>query len=81
MVTPTHNGEIPAPSFRVILDLDRCEGHGRCVDTAPAVFTFADDAMTAALLCSHVGNDDLPAVERAVLGCPERAITVAEQAR
>ena len=33
--------------MRVVIDTERCTGHGRCYSLAPAVFTDDDDEGTA----------------------------------
>lgn len=58
--------------MNVVVDPDRCRGHGLCVEAAPDVFELRDDR-------SHVLLADPPpplhdAVEDAILLCPEAAI-------
>jgi len=65
-------------AMRVRVDEARCQGHGRCYDLAPDLFE-ADDIGN-----SHEKNDGVvpsgqeDLARRAVLNCPERAITIAE---
>lgn len=61
-------------AMRVTIDFDKCEGHGLCVLTAPAVFWIDDDGYTQFVT-------DPPASERdnvmaAAQDCPARAIQV-----
>jgi ferredoxin len=61
---------------RVTVDAEVCQGHARCWDVCPEVFSL-DDAGHA-----FVSVPDVPAalearVEQAVNVCPERAITLA----
>lgn len=61
--------------MRASIDQDRCAGHGVCVATCPAVFSFTDDGF------AEVTMDEIPAeyadlVEQAVSECPEHAISV-----
>jgi len=68
-------------AMRVHVDETRCQGHGRCYDLAPDLFE-PDDIGN-----SHETNDGMvpPGSEelarRAVLNCPERAITITEDER
>jgi len=65
-------------SSRVIVDPDRCTGHGRCYTLAPDVYD-ADDVGHCRLLVEEVSGE-LEA--RAAIGeqnCPEQAITVSRQ--
>lgn len=62
--------------MRIVLDPDRCQGHGRCYALAPALFG-CDDEGYAVLL---VEGDLDPAAEGdaqlAVDSCPEYAIAL-----
>ncbi|ORV93148.1 ferredoxin [Mycolicibacterium iranicum] len=58
----------------VVVDTDRCAGHGICVSTCPEVFILTDDGYAT------VGADATPtawrdAVETAIAQCPEHAIS------
>lgn len=61
--------------MRVRVDLDRCQGYGNCVVTAPDVFDLSDDGLVLLL-------EEQPAAERAedvlkaVKLCPVQAIAV-----
>jgi ferredoxin len=61
--------------MRVTVDGTRCQGHARCWQICPEVFSLDDEAR------SYVDNPEVPAaleskVHAAVANCPERAITV-----
>jgi ferredoxin len=57
------------------IDLDACQGHGRCYNLAPAVFRPTDDVGRAEVIPGvEITDDERPAVERAVAACPEMAI-------
>jgi ferredoxin len=64
--------------MKVVPDLDKCQGHGRCYDLAPNVFD-ADDEGRVLML---VGGELDGALEReariAVENCPEHALRVTE---
>ena len=63
--------------MRVVVDQERCTGHGRCYALAPDVFD-TDDFGHSVVLVSEVqlGTDLERQVQVAVANCPERAITV-----
>ena len=61
--------------MRVVIDTERCTGHGRCYTLAPEVFDADDDGY------GHVTAVDLPEGRRAqalvgIQNCPEQAITI-----
>jgi ferredoxin len=71
--------------MRVTVDLNRCEDHGQCVFSAPAVFSLDDDGRQAfrqvatTQYRSDVLPDELRAdVEEAVDVCPLQAISLEE---
>jgi ferredoxin len=64
--------------MRVHVDPDICQGHGRCYSLAPEVFE-PDELGDG----HEVGDGTVPpgqedAARKAVLNCPERAITIEE---
>ena len=63
-------------SFRVVLDLDTCQGYANCVMVAPAVFDIDEQKGTAILLQEHPGDSQLEAVEEAVRQCPTEALSI-----
>ena len=61
--------------MKVSVDPDKCQGHARCWDLCPEVFTIDDDGYASTLV------DEVPAeleekVSTAKRNCPERAIEV-----
>jgi ferredoxin len=61
---------------RVVLDSERCRGHGRCYSLVPALFV--DDAAGYGQVRGNgaVAPEQQVDAERAVIACPERAITL-----
>ena len=57
------------------VDLDACNGHGRCYMTAPAIFDCDDDGYPV-VLAPAATADEVRELERAVANCPEKAIAV-----
>ena len=57
--------------------MDLCQGHGRCYEIAPEVFT-DDDRGRGELLMVDVPADLQDKVRQAANTCPERAITLSE---
>ena len=64
--------------MRVIVDYDRCEGHGRCVLTVPEVFSLGEDDQSHVLI-EHPGEELRPKIEQAVRLCPRQAISLLEE--
>lgn len=59
------------------IDLSLCEGHARCMESAPNLFEVGDDDY------SHVLVDEIPdaeqaAARRAEQTCPRAAITIVD---
>jgi ferredoxin len=60
--------------MKVMVDPDRCQGHARCWEICPEVFSLDEEGH------SVVSVADVPVeletkVDRAVANCPERALT------
>jgi len=60
----------------LVVDLDLCQGHGRCYSLFPSLFEPGDDDGHAVVLRSHVTGQDHKDAQRAVMECPERAIAL-----
>ena len=63
--------------MKVVVDVNLCNLHGLCVETAPEVFEIGDDGVL------HVLNETPPEslrakVDAAVRGCPTSAISIEE---
>ena len=63
-------------SFKVVLDLDRCQGYANCVVTAPDIFDLDEQTGTAILLQEAPDDALRPDAEEAVRRCPAEAISV-----
>jgi ferredoxin len=61
--------------MKVNVDPDRCEGHARCWEICPEVFSL-DEVGHAVALSGDVPAELEPEVAKAVSNCPERAISV-----
>ena len=63
--------------MRVVIDEDRCTGHGRCYSLAPQVFDADDDGFGVAVdLGPTPAADHRDQAQVAAASCPEGAITV-----
>ena len=62
-------------TFRVEIDTDRCQGHGKCMIESPEVFG-EDEQGYPVLVMTDIPDEYRPAVERCVLGCPETALRI-----
>ncbi len=62
--------------MKAVVDADICQGHARCWEICPEVFTLDDEGHSQAL-----AGEVPPALEERVLdavaNCPERAISIA----
>ncbi len=63
--------------MKVAIDVDLCQGHGRCYEVAPEVFT-DDDRGRGELLMVDVPAELQDKVRQAMNTCPERAISITE---
>jgi ferredoxin len=64
--------------MQVRIDLDRCEGHGRCYVLAPSVFA-ADDEGNGEVVRAELDSPELiAAAELAEKNCPEGAIALVD---
>jgi ferredoxin len=64
-------------TLRVILDSEKCQGHGRCYVLAPEVFA-PDEEGYGMVLQPEVSGDLVEQARRGAQGCPEAAITLVE---
>jgi ferredoxin len=62
-------------AVRVILDREKCQGHGRCYVLAPDVFA-PDEEGYGTVLRSEVAGALVEEARRGAQGCPEEAITL-----
>jgi ferredoxin len=63
---------------KLVVDLARCTGHGRCYTLAPHVFD-ADGEGHCVLVSAEVGPAHEREARAAVLNCPEDAIAITEE--
>ncbi|MEW6474411.1 MAG: ferredoxin [Actinomycetota bacterium] len=66
--------------MKLLVDRDRCQGHGRCNSIAPELFDL-DELGYSVVLCEagQVPDQLSDRAIRAVGACPERAIRVEER--
>jgi len=64
-------------AFKVVIDLQRCEGHGQCLVEEPGVFGM-DDGGYAEILTEPVDDSLRVTVEQAVRACPAAAVSISE---
>ena len=63
--------------MRIVLDANRCVGHGRCYALSPELFD-ADERGHSVVLCDEVPAGSEDDAQNAVANCPERAISLAD---
>ena len=61
-------------TVKVQVDLNRCQGHGKCMVQCPEVFD-EDEQGYPVVAVSEVPDNLVSAVHECVSDCPERAIT------
>jgi ferredoxin len=59
--------------MRIVLDRDRCEGHGLCEEAAPSLMHLDDDGELV-IDREEVGEADLALANAAVRVCPVAAL-------
>jgi ferredoxin len=63
--------------MRIVVDQERCQGHGRCYDLASELFGADDDGHVVVLVPDgRVPTDAERAAVLAVRNCPERALSL-----
>jgi ferredoxin len=63
--------------MRVIIDKDKCTGHGRCYSLGPSVFD-TDEYGNGVVITENLPEELLGQAQVALQNCPERAISVTE---
>ena len=63
-------------SYRVVADLDLCQGHQMCLGEAPEVFGFDAEADVVTLLQEHPDESLRAQVRSAVQFCPAMALAL-----
>jgi ferredoxin len=65
---------------KIQIDPQRCQGHGRCYDLAPGLFTEDPEGYGQVLSDGSVPPEAEPDAHRATANCPEQAIELLEEA-
>ena len=65
--------------MKVQINPERCQGHGRCYDIAPALFGEDDEGYGMVVGDGVVPPGEERTARLAVANCPENAITVSEE--
>ena len=61
--------------MRIVLDAERCQGHGRCYSLAPDLFD-SDDLGHCVLLVDEVPSGRQDDARSGADNCPEQALTI-----
>jgi ferredoxin len=64
--------------MKVVADLGKCQGHGRCYDLAPNVFDADDEGRVLILAAGELDGALESEAKTAVENCPEHALQFAE---
>ncbi len=65
--------------MKLQIDSERCQGHGRCYDLAPALFGEDDEGYGQVLGDGTVPPEAADDARLAVLNCPEHAVELLEE--
>jgi ferredoxin len=65
--------------MRVLIDADRCQGHGRCYDLAPDLFGEDEDGYGVVLGDGRVPPGREEDARLAKANCPEAAVGLVEE--
>jgi ferredoxin len=63
---------------KVVVDREKCQGHGRCYDLGPNVFTSDEDGYVELLIEGTVPSELEQQARVAVLNCPENALSLTD---
>ncbi|HEX4108337.1 MAG TPA: ferredoxin [Solirubrobacteraceae bacterium] len=66
------------------VDLERCQGHGKCYMVAPDDFDFEDEHGRSRFVGAPIDPGDekrMKLAARAVQACPESALTIVDESR
>lgn len=66
--------------MKPVIDTAKCSGHGRCYSLAPEIFDCDDEGFSVLLVDTVEGPDLQHKLQEAVANCPERAISMTEDA-
>ena len=66
--------------WKVVADLDLCQGHQMCQGEAPDVFGFDEGADQVVVLQERPDESLRPQVQSAVTYCPAMALAIEEEA-
>lgn len=65
--------------MKVQIDSEKCQGHGRCYDLAPDVFTDDEEGNGQVIGEGIVTSVNEESARLAVANCPESAISILEE--
>ena len=63
--------------MRLVVDKDRCQGHGKCYMNQPDLFR-PDEEGFATVVREAIDGEQLAGARQAVLSCPEGALDLLE---
>lgn len=62
--------------MNILIDRDRCEGHGQCLTAAPDVLDLDDEGVAVVKTSQPLADDLASQAESAVSVCPVAALAV-----
>lgn len=65
-------------SSRLVVDFERCTGHGRCYTESPELLTYDEEGFVSVRHADlTIAPERMAEAEAAVSACPEQAMTIA----
>jgi ferredoxin len=61
---------------KLVIDYDRCTGHGRCFSLQPSLFTDDENGYGQVIGDGEVSADQLENAQKAIRACPEQSISL-----
>jgi ferredoxin len=65
--------------MKIVVDLDLCQGHGVCVEEAPALFELDATTSKVVVLEANPPEEQRAKLAAAVKYCPTRALRLVEE--
>jgi ferredoxin len=65
--------------MKVVIDAERCTGNGRCYTLVPELFSDDERGYGQIIGDGRLAEDHLQAARRAVIACPEDAISIVDE--
>ena len=75
---PVHQAAPKVKQVKVVVDRQLCQGHAACMGEAPNIF-HVDEHGNLHILKEVIDDDDMQAVQNAILYCPNSALSLKKE--